>query len=262
MNSVGSSPQARGTHDRGRRHRQRYRFIPAGAGNTRVAFFSTFPLTVHPRRRGEHPPEVGAAQVRVGSSPQARGTLGADDHARLVSRFIPAGAGNTRRWRGTNTFWTVHPRRRGEHLSRQCPRRPGDGSSPQARGTHSAPVQGSRRMRFIPAGAGNTRLIRMGPNRRPVHPRRRGEHSSRWRPVIRDYGSSPQARGTPGHHGRRRGVCRFIPAGAGNTEVPGQLGLQIEVHPRRRGEHLMDICRHFSPRGSSPQARGTHDQSL
>uniref|UniRef100_E6QU52 Uncharacterized protein n=1 Tax=mine drainage metagenome TaxID=410659 RepID=E6QU52_9ZZZZ len=50
-----------------------------------------------------------------GSSPQARGTHGTLKYFYSVSRFIPAGAGNTRLLFASGSFAAVHPRRRGEH---------------------------------------------------------------------------------------------------------------------------------------------------
>ena len=54
-----------------------------------------------------------------------------------MSRFIPAGAGNTYKEADEYTYY--------------------DGSSPQARGTLLFFEQGDMLRRFIPAGAGNTR---------------------------------------------------------------------------------------------------------
>ena len=133
---VGSSPPARGTHQRRRRVADRLRFIPACAGNT----FSNCPLfcpvSVHPRLRGEH----GRGQVTDA----------------LVERFIPACAGNTHSTSTISRRATVHPRLRGEHMIRATNSRCLTGSSPPARGTRYR--SGPRRPcgRFIPACAGNT----------------------------------------------------------------------------------------------------------
>ena len=73
----------------------------------------------------------------------------------------------------------VHPRWRGEQsaISRECT--VCDGSSPLARGTVSAfsPSENSRR--FIPAGAGNSSHWSACRHATTVHPRWRGEQSSR-----------------------------------------------------------------------------------
>ena len=74
----GSSPRMRGTRPARRALVPRPRFIPAYAGNTRLAALGWFLAAVHPRVCGEHLPEPLPP--------------------RPVSWFIPAYAGNTRRW--------------------------------------------------------------------------------------------------------------------------------------------------------------------
>ncbi|EMU96745.1 hypothetical protein ECMP0210172_3146 [Escherichia coli MP021017.2] len=82
---------------------------------------------------------------------------------------------------------------------------------------------------------------------RPVYPRWRGEHC----------GLSPLARGTLYAASFSDRSSRFIPAGAGNTDLPAPLRGGKPVYPRWRGEHKPpggDAS--FSP-GLSPLARGT-----
>ena len=132
------------------------RFIPAGAGNTLTRFTFVLLLSVHPRRRGEHNSMEPAWSGSTGSSPQARGTLGARILVMTEERFIPAGAGNTICGAGSATRPPVHPRRRGEHATRRGTGINIDGSSPQARGTRRRFCRCQSGKRFIPAGAGNT----------------------------------------------------------------------------------------------------------
>ena len=92
---IGSSPLARGTPISGLYDASVWRFIPAGAGNTVLAPAGVIGFAVHPRWRGEH---VGLFRFFVtlrGSSPLARGTPLMVDFCVMVTRFIPAGAGNT-----------------------------------------------------------------------------------------------------------------------------------------------------------------------
>ena len=197
-------------------------------------------------------------KIRIsGSSPQARGTQ-ADPHTRRAdTRFIPAGAGNTASPEKRPSRNPVHPRRRGEHALARAKPFFGDGSSPQARGTHRDCGAAAAIRRFIPAGAGNTMCRWQWAHSLPVHPRRRGEHGCLGCAALGRRGSSPQARGTRANPMRNAALQRFIPAGAGNTSNRIPVSRQAAVHPRRRGEHSKP-CRigRIDP-GSSPQARGT-----
>ncbi len=117
------------------------------------------------------------------------------------------------------------------------------------------------------------------PTQGAVHPRMRGEHTSKHaiRPASQSTGSSPHARGTRaivlGEGGPSDAKSlRFIPACAGNTAlsrcaaldrfIPACAGntrraavTTVAVHPRMRGEHA--ARRRPRCRGSSPHARGT-----
>ncbi|EHX45008.1 hypothetical protein ECDEC13A_3002 [Escherichia coli DEC13A] len=70
-------------------------------------------------------------------------------------------------------------------------------------------------------------------------------------------GLSPLARGTPYSFRTLHEICRFIPAGAGNTEIADSNKMEFSVYPRWRGEHphYAGIVREKS--GLSPLARGT-----
>ncbi len=174
----GSSPLARGTRCAGADWPANRRFIPAGAGNTRC--------------RGV---AVGADR---GSSPLARGTPG-DLYLILAQfRFIPAGAGNTNSRYVPSASVPVHPRWRGEHCAALAGVSRSFGSSPLARGTQGLAVLPGWNLRFIPAGAGNTRPFYLSVMHITVHPRWRGEHATKdsWKTTAD--GSSPLARGT--HH--------------------------------------------------------------
>ncbi len=178
--SSGSSPQARGTRWMQVGHHLRNRFIPAGAGNTDLGKAPEIKGTVHPRRRGEHIAGLGAPNLRTGSSPQARGTRSVWQPVATQNRFIPAGAGNTLAPSRQQYRRPVHPRRRGEHKPVYWLYQGIGGSSPQARGTLGGSYSSSGVGRFIPAGAGNTFSDKARWQHRPVHPRRRGEHTSTY----------------------------------------------------------------------------------
>ncbi len=112
---VGSSPRLRGTLQIFLYQKDQGRFIPAPAGNTRERFALRGQSPVHPRACGEHNGESIWAWFEGGSSPRLRGTqpnvASLPAYLRfipalrgtlkvlfvrlVVSRFIPAPAGNT-----------------------------------------------------------------------------------------------------------------------------------------------------------------------
>ena len=137
--AAGLSPLARGTRTCAGDFEPQSRFIPAGAGNTESKCFPIYFFAVYPRWRGEH-----ACQRLF--KPAAE-------------RFIPAGAGNTN---FLNLFFSrnsVYPRWRGEHWQRAITTVSRSGLSPLARGTRRIAIAYPGKVRFIPAGAGNTLSI-------------------------------------------------------------------------------------------------------
>ena len=132
--SGGLSPLARGTHYYSIINFSQSRFIPAGAGNTVANPNCTPAAAVYPRWRGEHcayDPDTG---VRYGLSPLARGTQLIYSIYLRVSRFIPAGAGNTAGSIYNIGHRSVYPRWRGEHRFNQRTSAHLRGLSPLARG--------------------------------------------------------------------------------------------------------------------------------
>ena len=155
--------------------------------------------SVYPRWRGEHEMLVSVNAANTGLSPLARGTHILQNTRLISTRFIPAGAGNTRRLISAARDSPVYPRWRGEH--RLCLRlyRWWRGLSPLARGTPERGAARHAKMRFIPAGAGNTVDGEFFIAGAPVYPRWRGEHDRLRHLAVADQGLSPLARGTPHH---------------------------------------------------------------
>ena len=175
-----------------------------------------------------------------GSSPQVRGT---DPLPRQpVHRLAPR---------------AVHPRRCGEQTPACTPPCTAGGSSPQVRGTGLVKNRNKARIRFIPAGAGNSHRLQIHQQGATVHPRRCGEQANRNATAISWRGSSPQVRGTAPHRPPRFPPARFIPAGAGNSFSVSVPAEGESVHPRRCGEQHFRLCDARQFRGSSPQVRGT-----
>ena len=186
----------RGTQRLRRLLPRRRRFIPAHARNSRCPRRAEWLPLVHPRGCGELPIGTVRTQLSVGSSPRLRGTQGPQVADELVVRFIPADAGNFAGPPAPRSAPSVHPRARETRLHGHChpqlrwfipagagnsignspptsatsvhPRACGErvnpwkrveiarGSSPRLRGTRLVSQQQPRRVRFIPAPAGNS----------------------------------------------------------------------------------------------------------
>ena len=191
------SPLARGTQRREKPAICFDRFIPAYAGNSNVNLFTASTSAVHPRLRGELEDFTVTKSGCRGSSPLTRGTLELILTRQPSQRFIPAYAGNSRQERPSGAKSTVHPRLRGELPAPIAAVAVMDGSSPLTRGTQTIVFRVLRRVRFIPAYAGNSQDNRRGRKLAP--------------------GSSPLTRGTRSVRVGAVQVIRFIPAYAGNS---------------------------------------------
>ena len=142
------------------------------------------------------------------------------------------------------------------------------GSSPLTRGTLDSGNRHKRRLRFIPAYAGNSGdkspcclAVAVHPRLRgelsAVHPRLRGELSLLLIKKIDRNGSSPLTRGTHQLRPRSKRNRRFIPAYAGNSHASSRLSSLNSVHPRLRGELTKNPISRCIKSGSSPLTRGT-----
>ena len=131
----------------------------------------------------------------------------------------------------------VYPRWRGELFCALAFCWLSRGLSPLARGTLCRCQHCWRVIRFIPAGAGNTKFILINTAFVSVYPRWRGEHFTTIGGHATAHGLSPLARGTPVHIRFLVARSRFIPAGAGNTDQIPVPQSTPSVYPRWRGEH-------------------------
>ena len=131
------------------------------------------------------------------------------------------------------------------------------GSSPRTRGTGAHPPPPIAVPRFIPADAGNRRLLAGSAGSIPVHPRGRGEQLSVIDAGFGFVGSSPRTRGTADGGFKPCSFCRFIPADAGNRAPAHARVNRSAVHPRGRGEQSTWVTVPRSFCGSSPRTRGT-----
>ncbi len=131
----GLSPLARETQPLFKNLVPFYRFIPAGAGNSRNEALDCRNYAVYPRWRGELILFAAESLCRYGLSPLARGTLLINRQILNHERFIPAGAGNSRSGPHGSPTGAVYPRWRGELHPSSLIAGSRNGLSPLARGT-------------------------------------------------------------------------------------------------------------------------------
>ena len=214
---MGVLPQGRGPPSDIHHRIQCVRFILADAGNSWLFGVLKRTKTVYPRWRGELDSMATVTACPGGLSPLARGTPPLRSSTRSISRFIPAGAGNSRSILLALFRLAVYPRWRGELCIKTSVKNFAVGLSPLARGTRTRDAPRFVGTRFIPAGAGNSphdaRATRPG----SVYPRWRGELARRQFSGRFVLGLSPLARGTLPARLRSPSSDRFIPAGAGNS---------------------------------------------
>ena len=210
----------------------------------------------HPRIRGEHCYDCCTLVHDAGSSPHTRGAR-VEPHAGLLSRrIIPAYAGSTPRPGRHALPAGDHPRIRGEHRSLSPEKIGSEGSSPHTRGARSPCWPCPRSAGIIPAYAGSTCGWRRSRDNLTDHPRIRGEHDGRGRQADAQTGSSPHTRGALRLAAVQGRWARIIPAYAGSTGGVVGRGLQVEDHPRIRGEHTPRRLTVSMMSGSSPHTRG------
>ena len=179
----------------GKRQRNRG-IIPAGAGHFSVTVLASNNGGDHPRRCGalNFPKKKGS--IKMGSSPQVRGTSAIVPGTEAIAGIIPAGAGHLAPEPAAPLSNRDHPRRCGALPAPFPISEEYTGSSPQVRGTFNPPRPGFHLCRIIPAGAGHFVTICLLDGFTGDHPRRCGALPI---PRFQDRyfrGSSPQVRGT------------------------------------------------------------------
>ena len=151
-------------------------FIPAHAGNTVPYGHVPGLCQVHPRSRGEYDGVITSIGLNLGSPPLTRGIPCEDDRHDGTSRFTPAHAGNTWKYKNIRRSNQVHPRSRGEYERLLIWQHMPLGSPPLTRGIPPLAFRLILASRFTPAHAGNTLLPGTRKQYNKVHPRSRGEY--------------------------------------------------------------------------------------
>ena len=236
---LGSSPLARGLRRVLGLPPDRSGIIPARAGFTIPASLCSASRADHPRSRGVYALVSASLRRRRGSSPLARGLPISVDLDLGSLRIIPARAGFTGLRFKAGNGGKDHPRSRGVYLWDAACDAEHRGSSPLARGLPPSPHPGSGRCRD--------------------HPRSRGVYAKASSTPSSVQGSSPLARGLPASDLRLRKSLRIIPARAGFTRSRSTELYSAPDHPRSRGVYPRTRGRRSLPAGSSPLARGLHE---
>ena len=232
---AGSSPLARGLRIVGLVGCPRGRIIPARAGFTPSPRRGWRHIEDHPRSRGVYSSDTICWGSGNGSSPLARGLPTVIPAPPKAPGIIPARAGFTLAVFVTSWAREDHPRSRGVYRRRR-PRVPAlQGSSPLARGLHPRWPCEARRSRIIPARAGFTVVSAPVTGGDGDHPRPRGVYGRSPEDGMMVLGSSPLARGLPGHSSSYATVSGIIPARAGFTRDADDGHGDCEDHPRSRG---------------------------
>ena len=197
ISSEGSSPLARGLHQKEWTEKQLSGIIPARAGFTYDGRDPLAEPTDHPRSRGVYNLPVNIFGALKGSSPLARGLPAVQIIPEVGVRIIPARAGFTRSSPHRSHDRQDHPRSRGVYPSSRQGGRPFGGSSPLARGLPQAVLHRARNQGIIPARAGFTPDDPEPGSEAGDHPRSRGVYSRATTSSRSTAGSSPLARGLP-----------------------------------------------------------------
>ena len=153
---TGSSPRMRGKLGADAGSTELDRIIPAHAGQTCSRGAKARPTPDHPRACGANTGGTMEETGSVGSSPRMRGKLFRYRVPRSNLRIIPAHAGQTRPWSGSQCWKTDHPRACGANMLEGDKLLRPDGSSPRMRGKPENRRVGQRTGRIIPAHAGQT----------------------------------------------------------------------------------------------------------
>ena len=194
----------------------------------------------------------------AGSSPLARGLLGAVQGGAGRGRIIPARAGFTASTSPSPRRSSDHPRSRGVYGGFLLMSVASLGSSPLARGLRVLVDPLIEGLRIIPARAGFTRPVLGQRDSSSDHPRSRGVYGMVGVTMGGAEGSSPLARGLLKTAFSNMKTGRIIPARAGFTCSTRSARSPQEDHPRSRGVYCDPRPRRRDVKGSSPLARGLH----
>ena len=155
---VGLSPHGRGKRGAADDVRHHRRSIPARAGETNLYPLPHFNPGVYPRTGGGNQLPPAQFLAPLGLSPHGRGKPQEHRRLRLIERSIPARAGETGPAAFPARALAVYPRTGGGNLTNMDGRPTAEGLSPHGRGKLVEDYGYNRRIRSIPARAGETAI--------------------------------------------------------------------------------------------------------
>ena len=254
--SGGLSPRGRGKLSDTSSRRSWPRSIPAWAGETAAGSVAGALSGVYPRVGGGNRVLQRDKDAQKGLSPRGRGKLAGIPTGKEAKRSIPAWAGETGHRCNRRAAFQVYPRVGGGNGESPPAGWPDHGLSPRGRGKLPEGrgvfhVAGS-----IPAWAGETQRPRFCPSLPEVYPRvGGGNRCCPCCPSLRR-GLSPRGRGKPSAGRPLPQHTRSIPAWAGETCQPLDLGNPPAVYPRVGGGNKDSGQPGKASGGLSPRGRG------
>ena len=171
------------------------RSIPAWAGETRVDPETGGHDEVYPRVGGGNSSANARLAASAGLSPRGRGKRVSHAHHQPRAGSIPAWAGETRPRPAQKSSSKVYPRVGGGNDALRALAALTPGLSPRGRGKHCEPPPAQRRIRSIPAWAGETSGDGIGAAGAEVYPRVGGGNAIEEMKQKTDWGLSPRGRG-------------------------------------------------------------------
>ena len=174
-----------------------------------------------------------------------------------LTRPTPACAGITAHVPSLAHVPGAHPRMRGDHPNPSIRTRTPLGPAPHARGSPHGLAGPGVASGPTPACAGITKPGRPPHTQPPAHPRMRGDHTGPRPGQRADGGPPPHARGSLAPCCRAVYRERPTPACAGITPRDLGMAINVQAHPRMRGDHCLTAASALAGTGPPPHARGS-----
>ena len=230
--------------------------IPARAGETWWWSTQSRLPRVHPRACGGNEKAVNRITGSTGPSPRVRGKLLPILLGLLDGGSIPARAGETAAACSSFRLHTVHPRACGGNRTRYRGGFSRPGPSPRVREKRVVNDPLPPGVGSIPARAGETHFGQLQFLSQRVHPRACGGNPVPVTVTSAMAGPSPRVRGKLVAFGPPCGLCRSIPARAGETLYIRSRTGTVAVHPRACGGNMESSLPARFDQGPSPRVRG------